>query len=146
MEEVKNEQTQSLAHTVETEKEEGEKKENVSLGKFKDVTSLLNAYNSLQSEFTKRCQRIKELEGERSQDDKTSVPSMLAMESQEQVKGEITEEEKQKLIKEYLKEVINSKAKAVVLEKDGASIKTPVNKPKTVSEAGNMLKELLEKK
>lgn len=34
------------------------------LKKFKDVESLCKAYNSLESEFTKRCQRIKELEGE----------------------------------------------------------------------------------
>lgn len=33
-------------------------------GKFKDVESLLKAYNSLQSEFTKKSQRLSELEGE----------------------------------------------------------------------------------
>ncbi len=32
------------------------------LGKFKDATSLLNAYNCLQSEFTKKCQKLSELE------------------------------------------------------------------------------------
>ena len=37
------------------------------LGKFKDVKSLLNAYNALQSEFTILCQRVKELERENSQ-------------------------------------------------------------------------------
>ena len=33
-----------------------------SLGKFKDIESLLNAYNSLQAEFTRKCQKLKELE------------------------------------------------------------------------------------
>ena len=33
-------------------------------GKFNDAESLLNAYNSLQAEFTRRCQRVKELERE----------------------------------------------------------------------------------
>ncbi|MBO5926130.1 MAG: hypothetical protein J6Q38_01040 [Clostridia bacterium] len=33
-------------------------------GKFKDAKSLLNAYNALQSEFTRRCQKVKELERE----------------------------------------------------------------------------------
>ena len=33
-------------------------------GKFKDLESLLKAYNSLQSEFTKKSQRLSELEGE----------------------------------------------------------------------------------
>lgn len=36
----------------------------VSTGKFKDVESLKKAYGSLESEFTKRCQKIKELEQE----------------------------------------------------------------------------------
>ena len=35
-------------------------------GKFKDAKSLLNAYNALQSEFTRRCQKVKELERERA--------------------------------------------------------------------------------
>ncbi len=33
-------------------------------GKFKDAKGLLEAYNSLQSEFTRRCQKVKELERE----------------------------------------------------------------------------------
>lgn len=32
-----------------------------SLGKFKDTSSLLSAYNSLQAEFTKKCQKLSEL-------------------------------------------------------------------------------------
>lgn len=35
-----------------------------SVGKFADATALLNAYNELQSEFTKRSQRLRELERE----------------------------------------------------------------------------------
>ena len=34
----------------------------VNLGKFKDVNALLNAYNSLEAEFTRRSQRLSELE------------------------------------------------------------------------------------
>ena len=33
-----------------------------SIGKFKNTESLLNAYNSLQAEFTRKCQRLSELE------------------------------------------------------------------------------------
>lgn len=33
-----------------------------SLGKFKDAESLLNAYNNLQAEFTKKCQKLSALE------------------------------------------------------------------------------------
>ena len=35
-----------------------------SLGKFKDVQTLLNAYNSLQSEFTRKSQKLAELQKE----------------------------------------------------------------------------------
>lgn len=51
------------AHTACAEKVNGEWILPTSLQKFKDVESLCKAYNSLESEFTKRCQRIKELEG-----------------------------------------------------------------------------------
>ncbi len=41
-----------------------EEEEKSPLGKFKDVNALLHAYNSLQAEFTRRSQRLKELERE----------------------------------------------------------------------------------
>lgn len=43
--------------------EGGDKTETVSYGKFRTSDELLNAYNSLEAEFTRRSQRIKELEG-----------------------------------------------------------------------------------
>lgn len=59
-----SEQVGINAHTAEADKLFGEGILPTSLGKFHDVESLCKAYNSLESEFTKRCQRIKELEGE----------------------------------------------------------------------------------
>ena len=50
-------------HTVATDENKG--LEDVSgspLGKFKDGESLLNAYNELQSEFTRKCQKLSETE------------------------------------------------------------------------------------
>ena len=50
-------------HTVATDENKG--LEDVSgspLGKFKDGESLLNAYNELQSEFTRKCQKLSEVE------------------------------------------------------------------------------------
>ncbi len=41
---------------------EGDKKEETSYGKFNSAEELLKAYRSLESEFTKRSQRLKELE------------------------------------------------------------------------------------
>lgn len=50
------------AQAAEEENDSGASGEEVSYGKFKNAESLLNAYNSLQAEFTRRCQRLKELE------------------------------------------------------------------------------------
>ena len=50
------------SHTTAVDRELGDN--SVSLGKFKDVKSLYDAYKSLKSEFTRRCQRLKELERE----------------------------------------------------------------------------------
>ena len=47
------------ANTAEAEEE----KVAAYLGKFKDVKALLDAYTSLEAEFTRRSQRLKELEG-----------------------------------------------------------------------------------
>ena len=67
------------SHTAEAEIERGEKVMNESpYGKFKDAKSLLKAYESLESEFTRRSQRLKAIEGEflqRSQKEKTVANS-----------------------------------------------------------------------
>ena len=48
------------------------------LGKFKDVESLLKAYNNLQSEFTKKCQTLNELLKEQQKEDNvTNAPQYV---------------------------------------------------------------------
>ena len=113
----------------------------VSLGKFKSVDSLLDAYNSLQSEFTKRCQKIKELEGKLSAD-KSDVSVPTEVSGAAAVKT-VTEEDKRKILEDYLKGVIGSKQNAVVLSDNGVGVTTPVSKPKSLTEAGILAKELL---
>ena len=50
-------------HAVATEVENGTKMQDGSpLGKFKDSAKLLDAYNELQSEFTRKCQRLSDAE------------------------------------------------------------------------------------
>ena len=46
------------SHTTTVENDLGDN--SVSIGKFKDVKSLFDAYNSLQAEITRRCQKVKE--------------------------------------------------------------------------------------
>lgn len=50
---------------IKEEKSEAPETSNGSLGKFKDTESLLTAYNNLQAEFTRKCQKLKEIEKER---------------------------------------------------------------------------------
>lgn len=132
----KNEQAQvTTAQTATAETNNGATEEKVSLGKFKDAKALLEAYNSLEAEFTKRCQRIKELEATGTVD-KTEVPTENLNESAK---------EKDEILKEYLKEVLGAKAGALILDGVGKGLKTPVNRPKTIEEAGKLASELLAK-
>lgn len=142
---TKNEQTLVEAQPAEADKEvKGEEaKTEVSLGKFKDVQSLIQAYNSLQSEFTKRCQRIKELEGEVSKVDKASAPTNETSVGEENVKQGITQQEKEQILKDYLKGIVSSKQIAILMDGNGIGVKTPVSKPKTIAEAGALAKEIL---
>ena len=141
MEEVINEQMEATAQPAEAEKSIGEGKQaEISLGKFKDVNALLQAYNSLQAEFTKRCQRLKELEGIA---DKTNGSAESGKILEENVPNGITQENKEQILKDYLKEVLNSKQKAVVMTESGVGVKTPIEKPKSIFEAGMLAKEIL---
>ena len=124
-------------HATEVDNHLGEDIGESSFGKFKDASSLLKAYNSLQSEFTKRCQRIKELESKQ-------VSEKHDNEIKDQPKG-ITDKEKEEVLKDYLKEVLNSKSKAIVLDGAGIGLSVPPQKPKTVQEAGILAKELFNK-
>lgn len=138
MEEKMNEQTLTNTQSATAEENKGDISEEVSLGKFKDVGALLNAYNSLQSEFTKRCQKIKELEGKL--DDKTIVPSNPQTESAEKV-----DIKKEQILKEYLLDILGKQPSAIIMDGAGASVKTPINRPTTIIEAGNLAKNLLNK-
>ena len=68
MEENENivEQPEELGSTndgqVDEKIEQSEAERGVPIGKFKSVDDLYQAYNNLQSEFTKKCQRLSELE------------------------------------------------------------------------------------
>ena len=67
--------------------------DNTTIGKFKDTKSLLEAYNNLQSEFTRKCQKLSELE--------------------KQIESE---QEKGKTILEELKEYVRDNSNLCVVE------------------------------
>ena len=146
--EVLNEQTKIFeTQPAEAEDKVGENKDQVSLGKFKDVFALKSAYDSLQSEFTKRCQRIKELECEVEKFDKTKqqVPDFSSNDNGKELLSSITQQDKENILKDYLKEILNSKQKAIVMDGFGVGVKTPVNRPKTIEEAGKLASDIFSK-
>ena len=146
MQELKNEQTEVVESITVEENQENKVDEStteVSLGKFKDINTLLSAYNSLQAEFTKRCQRLKELESAIEKTDKVKAPvEQSAEQEQDKLKDTTLKEE---ILKDYLKEIIGSK-KPVVMDGAGVGIKAPVKKPTTIEQAGDMFIELLSQK
>ncbi len=146
MEELKNEQTKTSLTSEEKEEKVEEKGAEVSLGKFKDVSALLSAYNSLQAEFTKRCQRIKELESQTLSADKSIPAEQVKAENIAEEGRDTTPEEKDKAIKEYLKDLFGRRCGAIVMDGAGVGVKTPVRRPKTVRAAGELARELLDKK
>ncbi len=144
MDNLKNEQTEAVFEDK-TETVEQEKGAEVSFGKFKDANALLSAYNSLQAEFTKRCQRIKELEGQVLSIDKvvpTESKSDYNIAKKEQDTNSIDKDE---IIREYLKNLLGRKRSAIVMDGAGTGVRTPVRRPKTVHAAGELAKELLGK-
>ena len=143
MNEQVNEQTTLEAQVVETNEDLGDTEKAVSLGKFKDVKALLNAYNSLRAEFTKRCQRISELEAKNSSNEE----QFLKVAQKEKVEvineREISEQEKNEIVKEYLKNLLTTKTKAIIMDGQGVGVATPNERPKTLEQAGQLAKEIL---
>lgn len=137
-----NEQTVTTAQVAEANEDKGAEKETVSLGKFKNAEALLAAYNSLQAEFTKRCQRIKELEAVNAFD-KTKVPKGEEANAETASKS-ITEEEKTEILKGYLKDVLSVKSRAIIMEDGGVGVTTPTERPKTLDEAANLAKKIFD--
>ena len=142
MEQLINEQTEPQSQAAEVEEKMGEENGEVSLGKFKDVKALQDAYSSLEAEFTKRCQKIKELESALKEVDKEIPPTTLVVDQ----KKDVTQEEKERILKEYLSSVIVKKQKAIVMDGGGVGVKTPKNRPKSISEAGILAKEIFDNK
>ena len=105
---------QDISHTAGAEEKLGEEQV-LEFGKFSSAKDLLNAYNSLESEFTRRCQKVKELERE---NERLKVQEQTQKESktQEFQKREIAFKEKYP----KAKEIISSLYKIATDSKDDA--------------------------
>lgn len=106
-----------------------------SIGKFKSTESLLSAYNNLQAEFTRKCQKLSELEGLA---EKTSSKTLGA---EEYIKE--NPEMVEKILTHYLEEIKNQKSPQIITSTGGGGIplSAPPN-PTTLDEAREIAKKL----
>ena len=106
-----------------------------SIGKFKNTESLLNAYNNLQAEFTRKCQKLSELESlaEKTASSNTSAEEYIK-ENPQMV---------EKILTHYLEEVKNMQSPKIISSAGGGGIplSAPPN-PTTLDEARELTKKL----
>lgn len=114
--------------------------------KFKDVKTLLKAYSDLQAEFTRRSQRLSELEKENKAkvipDGEEASPSRK--DGEELIAAALNDERvKDAVIADYLKSVAAQKGVPVLVT--GGGVSAPRAVPKSVREAGRLAREFLKK-
>ena len=121
------------------------------LGKFKDVEALMQAYTALEAEFTRRSQRLKELEktnkeaalsagagnGVTPSDKADGLPQAAEVAS-------ISDEVKKAVIEEYLCGVSAHRSVPMVL--GGSVVQAQRRVPQNVREAGTLARNFLNNK
>lgn len=148
-------QKKNLPDTADTATAEG-KNAATDLGKFKDVQALMDAYTALEAEFTRRSQRLKELENAT----KEPVPPQDAENGQvlpqaqtktdggevvgTAVQPEISDEMKNAIIEEYLSDVLSRRSVPFVT--GGSVVAATRRTPKNLKEAGALAKNYFDNK
>ena len=140
-------QTPVTAQPAEAEnKEQGA----AGLGKFKDVDALLEAYSSLEAEFTRRSQRLKELERAAKEVPPAQAAS-VQLPPQPEPSGtqpsdaaQISDELKARIIAEYLDAA--AKNRGVPLISGGVTVSARRKAPSSVKEAGALAQQFLNKR
>ncbi len=151
---MKDNRTEELKSTANTAEAEGKEEIVAGLKKFKDVQALIDAYTALEAEFTRRSQKLKELEAnkeqgapEQSENDQTAnaqAPSQAATEDKAGVQRTLTQEEKNAVIAEYLTGVCANRGVPFVTV--GGAVQAARVTPKTLSEAGSLARHYFDKK
>ena len=133
--------TENIQVAAETAEAEG-KEAAAALGKFKDVQTLLKAYSDLEAEFTRRSQRLKELEKENKAAVEPDGEHPLPSQTEEERIAEALSDEKVRdaVIGDYLKGLAE---KSVPLVVGGGAVTAPRNSPKSVKEAGKLAQQFL---
>lgn len=124
------------------------------LGKFKDVEALKQAYTALEAEFTRRSQRLKELEAankeaavspEQSANEALPSPQAGRLPQVEKAQSApLSDEVKNAVIEEYLAGV--SRSGAVPIITGGGAVSAQRRVPKNLKEAGMLAKNYFDNK
>lgn len=150
---MKDNQSEKLPVTAETAEAEN-KCAATELGKFKDVKALMEAYNALEAEFTRRSQRLRELEANQELEANkeqsapadavnAEVPSPEAH-TVTDARPVLTEEMKNAVIEEYLNGVRASRGVPII--SGGGAVTAVRRTPNNIREAGALAKKLFENK
>ena len=153
--------TQNTQVTADTAEAEVKEQAAAELGKFKDVKTLMKAYSDLEAEFTRRSQRLKELEKENksatapdvegeptsltgvasapsSKADGTSAPTSQKSDSERIAEALSDKKVRDAVISDYLKGLAE---KTVPLVAGGGAVTAPRNTPKSIKEAGRLAQQ-----
>lgn len=131
-----------LRETADTAEAEKEITAAPELGKFKDVQTLLKAYSDLEAEFTRRSQRLKELENGNKAETEPDGAEASPSRQDELLKRALSDDKvRDAVIGEYLKGV--AEGKGVTLLSGGGGVSAPRAVPKSVKEAGRLASEFL---
>lgn len=136
-----------------TEKTKKNENGSVSLGKFCNAEALLKAYESLEGEFTKKCQKLSDLENKMlgiSKEENEKSPPVPPVDLTDRVfieKQILTNKViVDRVISEYLRQISLNFAPKTISGINGQMPMTPPYKPKTISEAGHMAQMILQSK
>ena len=107
-------------------------------GKFKSVEALMSAYLALEAEFTRRSQRLKELEESKA----AEAPSPECLNEEQLLSAALNNNNvREAVVGDYLKMVLGGKSVPLIV--DGVSCAAPHSAPKSVKEAGALVKQFL---
>lgn len=142
--------SQATADTAEADKKDAA----TELGKFKDVAALKQAYEALEAEFTRRSQRLKELEAankeqgastEKSANEASPSPEANALpKAAEGVNAPLSDEVKNAVIEEYLSGVCANRGVPIIT--GGSMVCAQRRVPKNLKEAGMLAKNFFDNK
>ncbi len=140
----------AMADTAEAEVKE-QKNAAAGLGKFRDVDALLEAYNNLEAEFTRRSQRLRQLEKAEkdvqppAQPASGENPPQPGLSHEQLLAAALGDEEvKAQIIAEYLQTA--AKNKSVPLISGGVQVSARRKTPATIREAGALAQQFLNKR